>query len=110
MAEGLLRSIGRDYTLKVVAPEEVEDAIDETVAVLMLTEVDYRTGRLHDMAALTRKAHAARALTVWDLAYSAGAIPIDVLSAEGRFRRRLHLQISQWRSGRPGLHLRRAPD
>jgi kynureninase len=85
MAEGLLRSIGRDYTLKVVAPEEVEDAIDETVAVLMLTEVDYRTGRLHDMAALTRKAHAARALTVWDLAHSAGAIPIDVLSAKADF-------------------------
>jgi kynureninase len=50
MAEGLLRSLDRGYTLRVVAPEEVEDAIDETIAVLMLTEVDYRTGRLHDMS------------------------------------------------------------
>jgi kynureninase len=85
IAQGLLRSLDRGYTLKVVAPEEVEDAIDETVAVLMLTEVDYRTGRLHDMTALTGKAHAAGALTVWDLAHSAGAIPVDVSGAEADF-------------------------
>jgi kynureninase len=85
IAEGLLKSLGRGYALKVVAPEAVEDAIDETVAVLMLTEVDYRTGRLHDMMALTRKAHAAGALTVWDLAHSAGAIPVDVFGAAADF-------------------------
>ena len=49
---------GAGYELKVVEPEEVEAAIDDSVAVLMLTEVDYRTGRLHDMKALTAKAHA----------------------------------------------------
>ena len=85
MAEGLIRSLDRGYVLKVVAPEEVEGAIDETVAVLMLTEVDYRTGRLHDMQQLTRKAHAVGALTVWDLAHSAGAIPVDVTAADADF-------------------------
>jgi kynureninase len=85
MAEGLLGSLGRGYTLKVVSPEQVEDAIDESIAVLMLTEVDYRTGRLHDMLALTQKAHAAGALTVWDLAHSAGAIPVDVFGAKADF-------------------------
>jgi kynureninase len=85
MAEGLIRSLDRGYVLKVVAPEEVESAIDETIAALLLTEVDYRTGRLHDMQALTRKAHAVGALTVWDLAHSAGAIPVDVTAAKADF-------------------------
>ena len=55
IAEGVIGTLDRGYQLKVVAPEEVAEAMDETVAVLMLTEVDYRTGRLHDMAALTAK-------------------------------------------------------
>ena len=78
MADGLVRTLGQGYALKTVAPEEVEAAIDETVAVLMLTEVDYRTGRKHDMARLIAKAHAAGALVVWDLAHSAGAIPVHL--------------------------------
>ncbi len=78
IAKGLLRSLGRGHELRLVAPEAVEEALDEHVAALMLTEVDYRTGRLHDMAGLTRAAHAVGALTIWDLAHSAGALPIDL--------------------------------
>ncbi|CUS46766.1 MAG: kynureninase [Pseudomonadota bacterium] len=85
MAEGLLTSLQRDYELTIVTPEEVEAAIDETVAVLLLTEVDYRTGRRHDMPALIHKAHAAGALVVWDLAHSAGALPVDVAGADTDF-------------------------
>lgn len=85
MAEGLIKTLDRGYQLKVVAPEEVEGAINETVAVTMLTEVDYRTGRLHDMKTLTAKAHAAGALCVWDLAHSAGAIPVDLEGADADF-------------------------
>ncbi|MDE0049825.1 MAG: kynureninase [Rhodospirillales bacterium] len=85
MAKGLMRSIGRGHELRLVAPEAVADALDENVAALMLTEVDYRTGRLHDMAGLTQAAHAAGALTVWDLAHSAGALPIDLESAGADF-------------------------
>lgn len=85
MAEGLIETLGRGHVLKVVAPEEVEGAIGEDVAVLMLTEVDYRTGRLHDMAALTAKAHAAGVVTVWDLAHSAGALPVDLAGAGADF-------------------------
>ncbi|WP_316184125.1 MULTISPECIES: kynureninase [unclassified Bradyrhizobium] len=85
MAQGLVRMLGDRATLKVVEPEQVEAAIDDSVAVLMLTEVDYRTGRMHDMAALTKKAHAAGALTVWDLAHSAGAVPVDLAGADADF-------------------------
>jgi kynureninase len=85
MAQGLIRTLGGGLELRVLDPEAVAGAIDETVAVLMLTEVDYRSGRLHDMTALTRKAHAAGVLTVWDLAHSAGALAVDVASADADF-------------------------
>jgi kynureninase len=85
MAQGLIGSLGRGLEVKIVEPEAVEAAIDGSVAVLMLTEVDYRTGRLHDMKALTQKAHDAGALTVWDLAHSAGALPVDVSGAGADF-------------------------
>ena len=85
IADGLLKSLAGDHTLRIVAPEDVEEAIDESIAVVMLTEVDYRTGRLHDMKALTHKAHAAGALTIWDLAHSAGAIPVDLTGAGADF-------------------------
>ena len=85
MAEGLIRSLDRGYRLKIVGPEDVEAAIDKNVAVTMLTEVDYRTGRLHDMKTLTRKAHAMGALALWDLAHSAGALPVDLAGAGADF-------------------------
>ena len=85
MAEGLIRLLDRGHQLKIVDPEAVEAAIDESIAVLMLTEVDYRTGRLHDMRALTRAAADAGAISVWDLAHSAGALPVDVAEAGADF-------------------------
>ncbi len=85
MAQGLCRTLGAGYDLKIVAPEQVQDAIDETVAVTLITEVDYRTGRKHDMAAITAKAHSMGALTIWDLAHSAGAFPVELAKAGADF-------------------------
>ncbi len=85
VAEGLAGLKAGGLDLRIVAPEAVADAIDETVAVVMLTEVDYRTGRRHDMAAITARAHAAGALTLWDLAHSAGAFPVDLAGAGADF-------------------------
>lgn len=78
MAGGLIDLIGKDYELRVVDPDAVADAIDDTVAAVMLTQVDYRTGRQHDMDGLTKAAHGAGAVMIWDLAHSAGALPVDL--------------------------------
>ena len=85
MAEGLLSVLGPDFDLRLVDPEDVAEAITNDVAILMLTEVDYRTGRRHDMAALTAQAHAAGALVVWDLAHSAGAFAVDLAGCGADF-------------------------
>ncbi|UCI06211.1 kynureninase [Mesorhizobium sp. B1-1-8] len=85
MAEGLIALLDRGYELRTPEPEDVEAAINEDVAVVMLTEVDYRTGRIHDMGGVTAKVHAAGAVTIWDLAHSAGAMPIDLVGARADF-------------------------
>jgi len=85
IAQGLTAMLGRGHEVRVVAPDAVEAAIDSDVAALLLTEVDYRTGRRHDMARLTRRAHDAGALAIWDLAHSAGAFPVDLAGAGADF-------------------------
>ncbi|OIQ44601.1 MAG: kynureninase [Roseobacter sp. MedPE-SW] len=85
IVQGLLKSLGADYELRVVNPEDVADNITDEIAVLMLTEVDYRTGRKHDMKALTELAHTQGVVTVWDLAHSAGALPVDLAGCNADF-------------------------
>jgi len=86
MADGLARWLDRGYQLHLVdAHDDLDAAIDADCAVLMLTHVNYRTGRQHDMAALTGLAHARGALAVWDLAHSAGAVPVDLHGAGADF-------------------------
>ncbi len=76
VAEALARE--RGYTLALADTDDIPARLDDSVAVLMLTHVNYRSGRMHDMAALSTAAHAVGALTVWDLAHSAGAVPVDL--------------------------------
>lgn len=85
MVEGLISLLGQGYRLKTVAPEAVAGAIDDDVAVVLLTQVDYRTGRLHDMQAISERAHQSGAVMVWDLAHSAGALPVDIAASGAAF-------------------------
>lgn len=86
MAEGLSEWLQQGYRVRLVdSVEELPAAIDADCAVVMLTHVNYRTGYQHDMAALTRHAHQNGALIVWDLAHSAGAVPVDLNAAEADF-------------------------
>ena len=85
MVQGLVKLKEDGYALRTVEPEAVMDAITDEVAVVTLTEVDYRTGRKHDMKAVVEKAHKVGAVVVWDLAHSAGAIPVDLAGSDVDF-------------------------
>lgn len=85
MAEGLISILGDGYELRTVAREEIAAAIADDVAVVMLTHVDYRSGGMLDMASVTASVHAAGALMLWDLAHSAGAVPLDLNGAHADF-------------------------
>ena len=84
-AGGLLGLMGGRELRLVDTGEEAAAALGDDVAVLMLTHVDYRDGTMLDMAALTEAAHRAGALTVWDLAHSTGAVPVDLAGSEADF-------------------------
>ncbi len=83
IADALCRE--RGFELKLIEADELPDALTAEVAVLMLTHVNYRTGAMHDMKALTAAAHAAGAITVWDLAHSAGAVPVALNACDADF-------------------------
>lgn len=79
IAEGLAELLQQGYSLRLVnSPDELPQAIDQDVAVVMLTHVNYKTGYMYDMRALTALSHECGALSLWDLAHSAGAVPIDL--------------------------------
>jgi kynureninase len=85
VVQGLLESLGGGYRLHFAEKDELADAIDAIdadVAAIILTHVHYKTGHRLDMAGLTKKAHAAGALAIWDLCHSAGVIPV-ALNAVG---------------------------
>ena len=83
IAEALCKE--RGYQLKLVEAEELPTALQKDVAVLMLTHVNYRTGAMLNMHDMTAAAHAVGALTVWDLAHSAGAVPVDLNGSHADF-------------------------
>jgi kynureninase len=83
IAEALCKD--RGYELKLVEADELQIALQQDVAVLLLTHVNYRTGAMLNMNAMTAAAHAVGALAVWDLAHSAGAVPVDLNNANADF-------------------------
>lgn len=83
IAQSLAKQHGLE--LELATGEQIAARLDERVAVLMLTQVNYRTGAIHDMQALTAQAHRVGALALWDLAHSAGAIPVDLNGADADF-------------------------
>ncbi len=78
IAQGLVQQLGDDYEIRFADPDDVAASFSDEVAVVMLTQVDYRSARIHNMAAIAAVAHRHGALMLWDLAHSAGAIPVNL--------------------------------
>ena len=85
IAEGLINFLGKGHKINLVPPDELTKHLNEDVAVLMLTEVDYRTGRMHDMLSLNKLAQHVGAITLWDLAHSAGAVDVNLMQSNTDF-------------------------
>jgi len=85
VAQGLIAFLGGRHRLRLVDAGAVMEAVDGDTAVVLLSHVNYRTGAMHDMAAVTRAAQAHGALALWDLAHSAGAVPVELAAAEADF-------------------------
>lgn len=82
VAEGVLTARpGLALRLEGVDGPAIEDLIGEDTAVVLVNQVDYRTGRRRDVAALTARAHAAGAIIVWDLCHSAGVLEVGLGAA-----------------------------
>lgn len=86
MIQGMIDLLEQGYEMRLVDDDlPLEQALDDSVAVLLLSHVNYRTGHMYDMAAVTAQAHARGALTIWDLAHAAGAVPVDLTAANADF-------------------------
>jgi kynureninase len=85
MAQGLSSWLADGTQLRAVTLDELDSALSEDVAVVSLSHVNYRSGELFDMAAITRKVHDCGALMLWDLAHSAGALPVELSACAADF-------------------------
>ncbi|MEO4000273.1 kynureninase [Mesorhizobium sp. CAU 1732] len=85
--QGAIANVFPEATLKLAGDDDasVLALIDADTAVICLSHVNYRTGRLRDMKAVTKAAHDAGALIIWDLAHSLGALPVDLNGANADF-------------------------
>jgi kynureninase len=83
VAAGVARTLGLE--LRWCDPADPASALDDDVALLSLTHVDFRSGAMFDMAALTNAAHEAGALMLWDLCHSVGVVPVDLAAADADF-------------------------
>lgn len=87
VVEGLLALINQGYEMRFFDNEEnpLEKTVGGDTAVVLLSLVNYRTGQLHDMTAITSLAHRVKALIIWDLCHATGAVPINVKESDADF-------------------------
>jgi kynureninase len=81
IVEAMAKLAGRPISVKTIDRNTLGDELDDDVALVMLTHVDFRSGEMLDLAAITAQVHAVGALMLWDLAHSTGAVPLDMEGA-----------------------------
>jgi kynureninase len=99
----MARLAGRDIIVKTIDRDTLVDYLDDDVALVMFTHVDFRTGEMLDMAGITAAVHAVGALMLWDLAHSTGAVPLDVTSANIDFAAGCGYKYLNGGPGAPGF-------
>jgi kynureninase len=103
IAEGLVDLLDQDYALRLVVADDLEQALGADTAVLMLTQVNFRTGAIRH-GGLTAAAHAAGALAIWDAVPFGGALPVDLNGARADFAIGCgYKEVPQWRAGAPAF-------
>ncbi|MBB1623723.1 kynureninase [Achromobacter sp. UMC71] len=86
MIQGMIDLLQQGYEMRLIDDElPLDEALDESVAVVLLSHVNYRSGQMHDMTAVTRTAHERGALVIWDLAHAAGAVPVDLNGSDADY-------------------------
>lgn len=86
MIQGMIDLLQQGYEMRLIDDElPLDRALDDDVAVVLLSHVNYRSGQMHDMAAVSRQAHERGALIIWDLAHAAGAVPVDLNGADADY-------------------------
>ena len=86
MIQGMIDLLQQGYEMRLIDDElPLDKALDESVAVVLLSHVNYRSGQMHDMAAVTKAAHERGALVIWDLAHAAGAVPVDLNGSDADY-------------------------
>ena len=93
----------RDVVVKTIAREDLAANLDDDVALVMLTHVDFRTGEMLDLAGITAQVHDVGALMLWDVAHSAGALPLDVTGANVDFAAGCSYKYLNGGPGSPGF-------
>lgn len=85
MAQGLVQLLGAGYQLKTINVEALDHHLSDEVAAVLLTHVDYRTGRRYEMQQITQMVQSVGAVMIWDLAHSTGALPVDMAQSGAEF-------------------------
>ena len=85
MIQGLVEQLGDGYEIRFAEEDQLEAAIDDDVAIVCLTQVHYKSGRVLNMSAITAQTQAAGAISVWDLCHSAGALEVDLNACRADF-------------------------